>query len=268
MTLNIKKSNFVIFRPYQKKVDTQINIKLIDNDTGHLINLERKENVKYLGILIDSHLSWRNHIDYISLKISKTVGLFAKLRHTVPINTLLTLYWSLIHPYLNYGIIAWGHASRLYLNKLLLLQKRVIRFIFFAKQRESAIPLFIKSNVPPVNLMYCQTVANLVHDVTNENCPKNILKLFLYHSYETRSASANNLYTQSSRLKTQLNSFSRIGVKLWNSIPSSIRERPKFTFKKIVRNFLFSMLKSEGWYLGVERVTQLFRNGLKLISFS
>ena len=138
-------------------------------------------------------------------------------------------------------------------------------FIFFAKQRDSAIPLFIKSNVPPVNLMYCQSVANLVHDVVNENCPKNILKLFPsiedIHSYETRSAFDNKLYTQSSRLKMQLNSFSRIGVRLWNSIPSSVRERSKFTFKKIIRNELFSMLQSEECYLGVERVAQLFLSG-------
>ena len=119
-----------------------------------------------------------------------------------------------------------------------IVSERVIRFIFFAKQRDSAIPLFIKSNVPPVNLMYCQSVANLVHDVVNENCPKNILKLFSsikdIHSYETRSAFDNKLYTQSSRLKMQLNSFSRIGVRLWNSIPSSVRERSKFTFIKII----------------------------------
>ena len=146
------------------------------------------------------------------------------------------------------------------------MSERVIRFIFFAKQRDSAIPLFIKSNVPPVNLIYyCQSVANLVHDVVNENCPKNIPKLFPsiedIHSYETRSAFDNKLYTQSSRLKMQLNSFSRIGVRLWNSIPSSVRERSKFTFKKIIRNELFSMLQSEECYLGVERVAQLFLNG-------
>ena len=66
LTLNIKKSNFVIFRPHQKKIDIPLNIRLIDNDTGQFLNLERKENVKCLGILIDSQLSWRNCIDYIT----------------------------------------------------------------------------------------------------------------------------------------------------------------------------------------------------------
>ena len=52
------------------------------------IPLDCKNYVKYLGILIDSNLSWKIHIEYIALKISKIVGLIAKLRHFVPLHTL------------------------------------------------------------------------------------------------------------------------------------------------------------------------------------
>ena len=168
-----------MFRTCQKRITTPVNIRLFDNDTGQYVDLDNKECVKYLGVLIDSHLSWRNHIDYISTKLSKTIGLFTKLRHSVPQHTLITLYWSLIHPYLNYVIIAWGQASKTLLNKLLLLQKLVLRFIFFVNWRDSAVPLFVKANIPPLNIMSCQSVANLVYDVVNENCPKNIRQLFL-----------------------------------------------------------------------------------------
>ena len=77
LTLNIKKSNFVIFRPYQKKLTFSVRIKIFDNVIGENLYLENKEYVKYLGILIDRHLSWKYQIDYISTKISKSVGLFA-----------------------------------------------------------------------------------------------------------------------------------------------------------------------------------------------
>jgi len=221
-------------RPYQKKSASPLNIKLFNNNTGQYISLENKDNVKYLGLLIDSHLSWRNQIDYISSTVSKTVGRFSKLRHSVPQQTMITLYWSLVHPYLNYGILACGQASKSLVNNILLLQKRVLRFIFFANHRESAIPFFIKSNIPPLNMLYCLSVANLAHDVVNEKCPKNLLQLMTsikdVHSYNTRSAATNQMYTQPSRLKTQLNSFSRTGTRLWT--PSSIRDRPKSIFKK------------------------------------
>ena len=181
---------------------------------------------------------------------------------------MITLYWSLIHPYLNYGILAWGQASKSLLNKILLLQKRVLRFIFFANQRESAIPLFIKSNILPLNIIHCQSVASFVHDVVKENCPKNLLRLFTsikdIHSYNTRFAVTNKLYTQSSRLKTQLNSFSRTGTRFWKSIPKSFIICTKPVFKKKMKNTLFSMLQSEGSYFEIEKAIQLFPDYCKL----
>ena len=60
---------------------------------------ECKEYVKYLAVLIDSHLSWKFHIDYVASKLSKIVGIIARLRHFVPFNTLLSIYQSLMFPY-------------------------------------------------------------------------------------------------------------------------------------------------------------------------
>jgi hypothetical protein len=57
LTLNIKKSNFVIFHPYQKRLNYKPNLKVHDYKTNTLISLEQKDYVKYLGILIDSNLS-------------------------------------------------------------------------------------------------------------------------------------------------------------------------------------------------------------------
>ena len=59
------------------------------------------------GVLIDQNLSWKYHIDSIVTKISKNVGLIAKLRHSVPRPILLNIYNSLIHPYLTYGLAAY-----------------------------------------------------------------------------------------------------------------------------------------------------------------
>ena len=77
--------------------------------------LEQKSYVKYLGLLIDSNLSWKNHIGHITSKISKTVGIIARLRYYVPTSVLLTIYQCLIFPYLSHGIVAWGHAAQTYI---------------------------------------------------------------------------------------------------------------------------------------------------------
>ena len=111
LTLNISKSNFVIFHPKQKKPNYKPKICLFDNERNEYATLESEEYIKYLGILIDKNLTWKLHINVVSLKISKTVGLLAKLRHFVPRQILLKIYQSLIYPYVTYGLAAWGQAA-------------------------------------------------------------------------------------------------------------------------------------------------------------
>lgn len=48
LTLNAKKSNFIIFHPHQKKINHQLNLKLLDNDPKPFLPLEQKLYVKYL----------------------------------------------------------------------------------------------------------------------------------------------------------------------------------------------------------------------------
>ena len=67
-TLNAKKSNFVIFRPHQRKMDRSVNILIFDNIYHILTSLECKDHVKYLGVLLDSHWSWKYHIDNVALQ--------------------------------------------------------------------------------------------------------------------------------------------------------------------------------------------------------
>ena len=99
--------------------------------------------MKYLGVLIDENLSWKNQLNCVITKISKTIGMIAKLRHFVPSSVLINIYKSLILPYLTYGLVAWGNASKNYLNKIVVLQKRVLRLIYFVDRKEYAIPLFV-----------------------------------------------------------------------------------------------------------------------------
>ena len=65
-----------------------------------------ENSIKYLGIMIDSRLNWKSQVNYISKKIKRNIGILSKLRHYV--KTLTNLFYSLIYPFLIYGITAWG----------------------------------------------------------------------------------------------------------------------------------------------------------------
>ena len=92
LSLNIKKSNFVIFRPRQKNMPFIPRIRILDSVTNTYANLEMKDYVKYLGLMIDSNLSWKYHIESICHKITKSIGIIAKIRYFVPPRVLLTTH--------------------------------------------------------------------------------------------------------------------------------------------------------------------------------
>ena len=74
------------------------------------------------------------------------------------------------------------------------------------------------------------------------------------HSYNTRSSMSGKFYVKSSRLEIQNNSFSRLGVKLWNEIPRYITDLPKKTFKSVLRKLLFDVLEKEDDYIQIPMI--------------
>ena len=124
LSLDIKKNNFVIFHPYQKQLNYEVTLRIYNNHTHTELALERKDYIKYLGVLIDSHLTWKYHISHVASKISRNIGIIARLWHFTPLSTLQHVYRSLIFPYLSYGLVACGQAAQFHLDKILILQKK------------------------------------------------------------------------------------------------------------------------------------------------
>ena len=135
LSLNIKKTHYVIFS-LRKKVKTSLKI-CIDNNI-----LERVSKSKFLGVMIDSKMSWNDHIKYIKSKISRAIGLLCRARKVFKKSTLLTLYYSFIYPHIIYCIEVWGSASDCYISSLFKLQKRSVRIIESAHYRANTEPLF------------------------------------------------------------------------------------------------------------------------------
>ena len=96
LALSILKTNFVLFCSKKLKLYKSLNLK-IDG-----VNIQEVSTVRYLGVTFDSNLTWKNHVNELCLKLSKTVGIFSKLRYYVNVDILIMLYYSLVYPFLNY----------------------------------------------------------------------------------------------------------------------------------------------------------------------
>lgn len=99
------------------------------NKDGNSIFLEKKDYIKYLGVLIDEKLSWKYHIAYVSLIIAQNIGIFSKLRlcMSLALGLLKQLYYSLVYPYITYAILACGSTHKTHVQ---IKQNTVIRLIF------------------------------------------------------------------------------------------------------------------------------------------
>ena len=94
--MNYDKSNFIIFS-YGKKYSLD-KIKFGQNSISSTCN------TKFLGIIVDNHLNFRSHVDFICSKVSKVVGMLFRLNNVLPTEALKTLYSTLLVPHLMYGI--------------------------------------------------------------------------------------------------------------------------------------------------------------------
>ena len=209
-------------------------------------------------------LYWKIHLNNIALKISRTVGVFARLRHFVPRTTLVNIYQILLLPYLTYGLAAWGQAAKAHLQKILVLQKWVLRLLYFSELRAHALPLFISSKILPLQMLYAEKVSSIMFDVSCMNAPSNICDFFTKANWEckheTRFSSCGNCYVQTSRLNLNQDSFSWFGPKLWNAIPSKCRQLSKGAFKKIFHDFLLSIMEADDDYVEVPILLEKMAN--------
>ena len=129
LSLNIGKTNYMLFSPTRSKPTPELQLK-IDGST-----LEQVHSCKFLGVLLDDKLTWKAQINHISGKISKSIGVLSKARKYLDRNSLLSLYYTMLYPYLLYCIIAWGKANTGIINPLIKTQKRAIRLMCNLKKK-------------------------------------------------------------------------------------------------------------------------------------
>ena len=200
---------------------------------------------KFLGVILDQHLSWKDHIKTISSKIAKNIGILNRASYLLPPKIRLTLYYSLIYPYLGYCNLIWASTYKSNLQRLTILQKRALRFIAGTPYGSHTGTSFIEFKLLTVEQIRIAQVGEFMYRYEHNLLPAIYQKLFLLtseiHSYPTRST---KLYRQPfARTNTRLFSIRFAGAKVWNDIPLWIRQ---LTALKIFKNQLRHYLILQG----------------------
>ena len=110
----------------------------IPNITINGTSIERVSDFVFLGLTVNEKLSWKSHVDKIANKLSKYSGVLCRLKHFLPSHILRMIYCSIIQSNLNFSLLTWGFDC----NRLIKLQKKIIRIITCSKYNAHTEPLF------------------------------------------------------------------------------------------------------------------------------
>ena len=140
--------------PQRKLKSTDIPDLVINN-----VHIKRTTDFDFLGLTISDTLQWNSHIQKISIKISKTIGVMNRIKRTVNKDILKMIYNALIVPHLNYGSLCWGFSA----HKLSKLQKRAVRVITLSKYNAHSQPIFKSLGILNTNDMFKLNAAKFIY---------------------------------------------------------------------------------------------------------
>ena len=221
LTINHDKTEFIEFS--KGKINSQNELMLLINGKP----ISKVDECKFLGVFIDSSLTWRTHIHKMITKISQSIGIIGRAKGFMNPTQLALLYNTMVLPHLQYCIINWGNFkldSNVGLrNKLLTLQKCLVRLISGAHRISHADPLFSKLSILKIDDLYEQSIRMFSFKLQRKQIPTEIDSMFctIEHSHNTRGAK-NNFYV----VHSDKRSMRSIAPACWNSIPSLLKQCP------------------------------------------
>ena len=209
---------------------------------------------------MDSTLTWNNHIENLTKKISRSIGVLFKIRPFATNAIMRSLYYSIIHPHLIYAIQVWGSTFDKYISKLVTLQKKLNYTQRLPNGQHIQIkPLFASQEILQVAELFEYQTLIFIHNTLNGKSPLALQSLFTrcseVYSYATRSCTNVKLNEQNVETSDKLMLFvppSRLvnygqksikveGSNLWNAIPTNLKATLSSScFKNHTKKYLLS----------------------------
>ena len=161
------------------------NIQLAINIDGESIDEVRI--TKFLGVVIDNKLNWKDHIMHIAGKISRGIGMIIKARDYLNKDGLLALYSAFIYPYITYYNHICSVTYKGNLTRLVTLQNKIVRIICLVKPRESCKPCYKSLGILPFDMINHHLIGCFMYRFCVGKVP------FLFDSFFIKTASYINI---------------------------------------------------------------------------
>lgn len=239
LTLNITKTEFMIIGSRQKLTahgNEPINIQ-INNEA-----IKRVNHSKSLGVTIDSHLTWAEHVREISKKIASAIGALKRVRPYISKRCALQIYKALILPHFDYCSSVWDGLNVTLSDKLQKLQNRAARAISQVGYDIRSCDILRELNWDTLAKRRKIQKSLLMFKILNRRAPSYLVDLVSSYKTNYRLRDIDNkLSLPKPNTEYLKRSFSYSAAKVWNELPASIRSISSYqTFKKEIHSHQFS----------------------------
>ena len=224
LSLNCDKT---LFLQFLTKNQNEIEMQIITSNTI----ITNTNSTKFLGVIIDSTLSWKDHITRLTLKLNKACYAIRAVKPFMSSEILKMIYYSYFHSLLSYGIILWGNSH--FSDSIFKIQKRIIRVITNTGRRDSCRELYKKLQILTLPSQYILSLLVFV----NKN-RSGFLSNSEIHDVNTRYK--HNLHLPSTNLTLVQKGVLFSGSKMYNHLPLNIKMLFKDArwFKSTLRTYL------------------------------
>ena len=227
------------FQPKNKKI-SKINLKIGAEE------LEEKEFLTYLGIIIDNKLNFNEHYKKVFNKVKSGLNGLIMIKNQLNYRAKLSIYHSLIHSHLSYCALIWLNNIKIkQRNMLKTIQKKAIRIIHGTKYNAHTNELFHKSKITKVENIFEKQSLILTYYYEQKKLPDSILKLY-DNSLHNNSILTRYLNKCSLKPKNELKNGHLMYEILnnWNNTNKSIREEVNLrAFKRKIMELQNSFTK-------------------------
>lgn len=187
------------------------------------------KEVRFLGLLLDPKLKWDRHIEQTAVKLRSSIFALRNLKDCVSNDTLRIVYFTLFHSVMSYGLLLWGRAAEVV--RVFRLQRKAARIIGGLGYRDECRQIFINLSILTLPSEYILQSLSYVKE--NEH---KFIKQTNVHDHNTRNK--NELIPTYCRIGKCQNRPEYIAVKLYNKLPTDIKELPLKTFQSKIKSIL------------------------------
>nr|CAI5836261.1 unnamed protein product [Callosobruchus analis] len=215
LTVNSQKTFFVPFASLSSYLPKFENIMIKRNCDCQKTTISVAYNLKYLGIMLDSHMRWDIHINYVIKKVRSFFYKFRYLKQIFTIRHFKTLYYALIEPHLLYGIVAWGGTTNNHMMQLERAQRWILKIMLCKDSTYPTEALYEECEVFDIRQLFCHSV------LMRQHCNRSEL-ISIDHYYATR----NPLKYKTPRVGKTVTqrSYFFLGPRLYNLLPDEIKQ--------------------------------------------